>query len=299
VKEEPEFYDGSGPMVDAVKRMSADKLPPGYIHQRARTVLLDQYEKLLKKESVRAIGSKIEGWGVTRQMGLRPGKEIKIEGVGDFSGVYGIRKVTHTWDTNGYKNEFWCTPWKNYTHPEPPKMRVWHGVVPGRVKANNDPLGIGRIAVRFFWQEDDQAIWIRMMTPHAGEDRGFYFIPEVGDEVVVGFEDGDADRPVILGSIWNGVDKAPTQEFWGGEFEKDDVKRIVTKSGHRIQMVDKEGKESIAIATPNFLKITLIEKTDETGRSAISICSSNGDIILSAPDGRIHFRSKFFSREVG
>jgi len=137
------------------------------------------------------------------------------------------------------------------------------------------------------------------MTPHAGSDRGFYFIPEIGDEVVVAFTDGDPERPVILGSLWNGVDKAPTEEFWGGEYAKNDVKRIVTKSGHRIQIVDKEGKESISIATPNHLRISLIEKTDETNRSMITLHSDNGDIFLSAPSGRIHFHSKYFSREVG
>jgi type VI secretion system secreted protein VgrG len=91
------------------------------------------------------------------------------------------------------------------------------------------------------------------------------FMPEVGDEVVVVLEDRDPERPVILGCVWNGVDRAPRQEFWGGELESNDVKRIVTKSGHRIQMVDKEGKKSIAIATPKFLKLSMIEKTDETG----------------------------------
>ena len=63
--------------------------------------------------------------------------------------------------------------------------------------------------------------------------------------------------------------------------------------------MDKEGKESIVIATPNYLKISLIEKTDETGRSMITLHSENGDILLSAPNGRIHFRGKYFSREVG
>jgi uncharacterized protein involved in type VI secretion and phage assembly len=196
-------------------------------------------------------------------------------------------------------NEFWCTPWKNYTNPESPRMQEWHGIVPARVVANDDPRHMGRVKVKFYWQEDSETFWVRTMTPHAGADRGFYFLPEVGDEVVVAFGDGDPERPCVIGSIWNGVDAAPTEEFWGGEYEKDDVKRIVTKSGHRIQIVDKEGKESIAIATPKYLKITLIEKTDETGRSAIHLCSENGDILLSAPNGRIHFRSKYFSREVG
>ena len=97
----------------------------------------------------------------------------------------------------------------------------------------------------------------------------------------------------------NGVDQAPREEFWGGELEKNDVKRIVTKSGHRIQLIDKHGKESIVIATPKRLKISLIEKADETGRSMILLHSEDGDMFLSAPNGRIHLRSKFFSKEVG
>ncbi len=53
---------------------------------------------------------------------------------------------------------------------------------------------------------------------------------------MVTFEDGDPERPVILGCVWNGVDTAPTEDFWGGEYGPNDVKRIVTKSGNRIQM---------------------------------------------------------------
>jgi uncharacterized protein involved in type VI secretion and phage assembly len=138
-----------------------------------------------------------------------------------------------------------------------------------------------------------------MITPHAGGERGFMFMPEAGDEVVVAFEDGDVERPVVLGSVWNAVDQAPRKEFWGGELEANDVKRIVTKSGNRVQFVDKKGKESMVLATPKDLKISLIESTDETGRPMLTLHSANGDILLSAPNGRIHFHSKSFSREVG
>jgi uncharacterized protein involved in type VI secretion and phage assembly len=138
-----------------------------------------------------------------------------------------------------------------------------------------------------------------MVTPHAGADRGFMFMPEKGDEVLVAFEHGDPERPYVLGSLWNGVDQAPREEFWGGDIENNDVKRIVTKSGHRIQFSDKDGKESIVIATPTKLKLSLLEKTDETGRSMIVLHSEDGDIVVSAPNGRIHFRSKYFSRETG
>ena len=83
------------------------------------------------------------------------------------------------------------------------------------------------------------------------------FLPEIGDEVLVGFEHGDPERPYILGSLWNGVDSAPREEIWGGDVAPNDIKRIMTKSGHRIQLSDKPGKEAIVIATPTNLKLSV------------------------------------------
>ena len=74
---------------------------------------------------------------------------------------------------------------------------------------SNDPKQMGRLRVQFFWQEDGPAHWARMISPHAGPDRGFMMMPEVGDEVGVMFEDGDPERPVIVGSLWNAVQQAP------------------------------------------------------------------------------------------
>lgn len=300
VKDDPQFYGSAGSFVDSAKRGSDDMIPSAYLHQRARVVTLDDYEKLLKKESVRSAGSRVNGSGESQNPDLLPGNELQIEGAPDAQGTYGVTHVSTRWDpATGYRNHFICTPWKNYADPNPPALRPWYGLVPARVVEHNDPAKMGRIKVQYFWQEDSTAHWARMITPHAGADRGFMFMPEKGDEVVVGFEDGDLERPVAFGCVWNGVDQAPRQEFWGGELDENDVKRIITKSGHRIQMVDKQGKESIVVATPKELKLSMIEKTDETGRSTITLHSENGDILLSAPNGRVHFRSKFFSREVG
>jgi type VI secretion system secreted protein VgrG len=299
VSDDAQFYDSVGPLVDAVKNQSKKVMPPGYVANRARVMTLDDYQTVLKKESVRAIGGNITGHGESRNQQLLPGNTVQIEGNLDAHGTYGVTKVAHRWTTTGYVNEFWCTTWKGYTNPDPPPVNKWLGVVPARVVDNNDPAQMGRIQVQYYWQEDSTAYWARMITPHAGADRGFMFMPEVGDEVMVAFEDGDFERPIVLGCVWNGVDRAPREEFWGGELQDNDVKRIVTKSGHRIQMVDKKGKESIVVATPKHLKVSLIETTDETGRSMLTLYSDNGDIFLSAPNGRIHFHSKFFSREIG
>lgn len=299
IKKNAEFTNASGPLVEAVKRESA-KLPSGYGTNRARSATLDDYQKRLELESVRAIGSKLTGHGISRVQQLTAGNTVTIEGALDAGGTYGVYRVIHRWTTNGYENEFWCTPWKNWINPEPPPVRRWYGVVPARVVEHSDPSDFGRIRIRFYWQEEGEPmLWARMVTPHAGKDRGFFFMPEVGDEVAVGFEDGDVEQLVVFGSLWNGVDKAPVEDFWGGEYSANEVKRIVTKSGHRIQVVDKPGKESMALATPHSLRMVMLENADETGRSAIVLHSDDGDIFLSAPNGRIHMHSKDLSREVG
>lgn len=293
---EPQFFDASGPMVDAAKRESK-KMPPGYLPYRYRATTLEDYEQLLKKEAARSIGSTVTGWGASRNQELTPGNTVTIEGPIDAQGTYGVTKVIHRWDLSGYRNEFWCTPWKNYTRPEIPPVQKFPGLVEARVVDNNQAENIGSVKVKYFWQEENETSFTRAMTPHAGADRGFYFLPEIGDEVVVAFREGDPERPVVLGSIWNGVDQAPREEFWGGDVGPNDIKRIVTKSGHRIQLVDKEGKETISIATPKHIKIAMIENSNENGRATMML-HCDGDIFINA-GGRIHLKSAFFSREVG
>jgi len=222
---------------------------------------------------------------------------VTIQGLTNAEGDYGVTKVLHQWTPNGYTNQFWCMASSEYRDPTPPPKKQWYGVVIGRVVDNNDPQKLGRIQLQYFWQEQNQTSWARMMMPHTGSQRGIYFMPEVGDEVVVAFEDGDPERPIVLGCLWNATDTPPTEDYWGGEYANNDVKRIMTKSGHRIQLVDKQGKESISIATPTHLKIAMVESSDENGRPTMTL-HSDGDIILSAT-GRIHLKSAFFSREVG
>ena len=296
VKDDASFYGSAGSLTDAAKSESGN-LPPGYIVQRSRKRTLDEYETLLKKESRRSIGSAITCSGVSRNLKLLPGNEVEVKGVLDANGTYGVVKVIHTWSPDGYSNQFWCTPWKKYTNPKAPQVKPWFNVVPARVVDNKDPNNLGSVRVQFFWQEEGQTSWVRMMTPHAGSDRGFYFVPDVGDEVWVTFEDGDPERPRIIGCAWNGQDKAPVEDFWGGDVSPNDVKRIVTKSGHRIAIVDKDGKETISLATPKHVKVMLTESSNETGGPTLSL-HSDGDIVITA-GGRIHLQSAFYSREVG
>jgi Rhs element Vgr protein len=316
VQKEPQFFpETAADMIGAVLDQSK-QLPPDRLVFDGRAPKIQSYQALLEKESQRAIGSKIVASGVSRNARLKPGDKVRIEG-SNFAaeGDYGLISVIHRYDhENGYRNEFIATPWMDYTAAAQPQPKRMSGVVSARVVNHNDPRGMGRIQIKYDWMEEAMTAWARMVTPSAGGGRGFMFMPEIGDEVLVAFEHGDAERPYILGALWNGVDSAPRQGFWDTEgvqsvgangiqvaadMARNDIKRIVTKSGHRIQLVDVEGKESIVISTPGGQTIQLIDSCPETGGRKMLCLNSPGDIFLNAPEGRVHIRSKFFSRETG
>ena len=298
VSKTPQFYDAASGLTGSVQRASA-KLPPGFEPQRARAMTLGNYSDQLEAESERALGSAVTGTGSSRKQNLMAGNTVKLEGTLDAEGTYGLTRVTHRWTPQGYVNEFACTPWKSFRNATAPPARVWNGIVPARVTAHNDPKKMGRIQVQFFWQEDGSTHWARTTSPHAGPGRGFMFMPEVGDEVAVAFEDGDPERPVILGSLWNGAQQAPREEFYGSDIPANDIKRILTKSGNRVQLVDTDGKETVVVATPHSTSLKMTESYSTTGGRPMIILHSDGDIVLSAPKGRIHLQSAFHSRQVG
>jgi uncharacterized protein involved in type VI secretion and phage assembly len=122
------------------------------------------------------------------------------------------------------------------------------GVAVAIVTNNKDDEGMGRIKVKFPWLSDEEeSWWARVATPMAGKDRGIYFLPEVDDEVLVAFEHGDIRSPVIVGSMWNGVDNPPTTNSDG----KNDVRMIRSRSGHEIRLNDANGQETVEIKDKN------------------------------------------------
>jgi len=140
-----------------------------------------------------------------------------------------------------------------------------YGVAVGIVSNNKDPDDLGRVRMKFPWLSDDhESGWARVATLMAGPDRGAYFLPEVNDEVLVAFEHGDVRFPYVLGAMWNGQDKPPSNNSDG----KNNIRVLHSRSGHLIRLDDTDGSEKIEII-------------DKTGSNSLTIESSNNNITLT------------------
>ena len=152
-----------------------------------------------------------------------------------------------------------------------------HGVVVGLVTNNQDPDNLGRVKVQFPWlSHENESAWARIVTPMAGNNQGLYCLPEVDDEVLVMFEQGDPSYPF-------GKDKPPGNNSDG----KNNVRLIQSRSGHQIRLNDEDGNETIEIIDKTGKNKLVID----TSNNSIAI-TSDKDITLSAPKGTIKLEAK-------
>lgn len=143
----------------------------------------------------------------------------------------------------------------------------YYGVYEAIVTGNNDPSKEGRAQVRFPWFDEQMTTeWCRVQQFYAGNDYGAFFVPEVGDEVLVAFIQGDMHFPVILGGLYNGKDKSPSARA-----SDKDQKMIRTKGKHEILLDDTQGDEHVRIKTKAGHEITL---NDVSGSEKITIVDS-------------------------
>ena len=161
-----------------------------------------------------------------------------------------------------------------------------------RVTSNADPEGKGRVQVRMNWQVGNMHTdWIRVMTPDGGgcrdgveTNRGFVFIPEVGDHVLVGFRHNDPNRPYVMGSLFNGI-------TGGGGGKGNSCKSITTRSGSTIKLDDDTGNILIADQTGKNL-ITIDGADAVTVASAKTISLSNGKASITLEDDKVIISAK-------
>ena len=196
-----------------------------------------------------------------------------LERVGNLSeeslGNFIIIEITHEVSQGSYyKNRFKAIPATIKALPSPKVRMPLAETQMATVLSNADPQGKGRVRVRMNWQTDGmQTGWVRVMTPDGGSssdvksNRGFVFIPEVGDQVLLGFRHGDPARPYVMGSLFNGTTGR-------GGLEGNHMKSLTTRSGHTIKLNDSLSSLGITIK-------------DIKGNS-IHIDSVGDDIIINA-----------------
>lgn len=199
-------------------------------------------------------------------------------------GRYRVTEITHIVDEDGeYSNTFGGVPGST------PAMPWGDAVMPvaypemARVTDQQDPQNLGRVKVQFMWQEmsKGESYWMRVQSPDAGKsdkvekNRGFVFIPEIGDLVMVGYEQGNPDRPFVMGSVFY-------KENSGGVTGENTLKSITTRSGHTLEFNDdEEGEWGITVRDINGNTVRLNTKDKHieiTAPETITLTAKNVSI---------------------
>ena len=150
------------------------------------------------------------------------------------------------------------------------------GVEIGIVTNVKDDQKLGRVKVCFpRLPGKPESDWVRVAQPAAGAGRGFYWLPQVNDEVLIAFERGEAHRPYVIASLWNGKDK-PMKDAYQDE---NTTIMIQTKSGHQIVLDDKSGQEKIEIA-------------DKSGNRTMTFDVKNKKFLVDAKEGDVEIHAE-------
>ena|GEM_PF-742097 len=230
---------------------------------------------------------------------LVAGNYVAIRGVGRrFSGTYRVRKVTHRIGGNGFTTDFSISR-RGHTslmgllrkqtveEPSPNRPERFYGVVPAEVVDNKEvaavptKVPIGRVRVKFpAFGRSFISDWAPCARPMAGSRRGFYALPDEGDQVLVAFENGDLAKPFVLGALWTAKQGPPTQNLDGQNSE------IVLKDGvgSAITFDAKDG--SVSIKATGKLTIeagSIVEIKAVKGATKIAMDASNVNVTGPTP----------------
>jgi uncharacterized protein involved in type VI secretion and phage assembly len=159
--------------------------------------------------------------------------------------------------------------------------RVYEPVI-ALVTDNKDPSKLGRVKIKIpVLSNTDTTWWAPIVMLGAGKNRGWFFIPEVDDEVLVLFEHGDMSRPLVIGALWNGKDKPPDKNPGGNP-----RRMIKSRAGSKITFDDDQLKLIIEDGTGKG-RITF-----DSNANKITIESLAGDVCFQAPTGDIKIVAK-------
>jgi uncharacterized protein involved in type VI secretion and phage assembly len=219
---------------------------------------------------------------------LVPGKTVAIENMGTkVSGSYYVTSVEHTFGESGPGVTTRFTAGNrapvglaDLLGGPPSGAPPWgaNGLVAGVVTNITDPDKSGRVKVKFpSLSSADESAWARVVAPGAGQTRGIEFLPEVNDEVMVGFEQGDLRYPVVLGGVWS-------KKFLPPISETDStvkMRTIQTRLGHKIELQDGDGDDTKSVTitlADDKTKLTMAQdRVEVESASGKPITMKSGD----------------------
>ena len=208
---------------------------------------------------------------------IRAGAAVTVSGLGEpFDGKYTVTTSRHRFEPDHRLHDLRsrsaadttaaCWAWPPAA-TRPVRAPVRGGHRPGQ-RHRTTRRRPGRVKLTFPWLSDDYVSdWARTVQLGAGKDRGWAVLPEVGDEVLVAFEQGDFSRPYVLGGLYNGVDTMPAgpTDLVDGGSGAINRRSMVSRNGHRIDLLDQNGKtEGISLITKDdklFLKLDHVGTT--------------------------------------
>lgn len=236
---------------------------------------------------------------------IAPGVVVEVSGAGPLSGTYPVTSVVHTYrPRSGFQTRFRSGDRQptalvdaigGRSMPGSASIAPHAGLTVGQVTNIKDPESKGRVKVRFPGLSTSQeSNWARIAVLGGGANRGNVFIPEVGDEVLVGFEGGDTRTPVVVGGLYGSKATIPTPDISDGLVQK---RQITSRLGHTVSMLDGTspstqaidlvlaggqfsihlGKDTLDIAVPSGTPVSLA-----AGSSSIKF-GSDGGITIQGP----------------
>lgn len=242
---------------------------------------------------------------------LRAGAAVALANVGEpFAGKYTLTSTRHLFSPDaGYTTAFTVSGRQERSlygltagGDGPGRVEATAGLVPAIVSDVRDPQKLGRVKLTFPWLAKDFVTgWARVAQPGAGKQRGALILPEVGDEVVVGFAHGDVDWPYVLGGLHNGKDPVPTLstepvDSGSGEIA---VRGFVSRKGHTLEFIEDggitvktgDGKLSVRL---DAKKGTVEIKGDtavEVAAKKVAVKGSNG-VTVDAGSGALELKGR-------
>jgi type VI secretion system secreted protein VgrG len=243
--------------------------PGGYSTKSRGDALGKLRVDALRSEESRFIGESDCRW-------LVPGHSFTLSGHEDDAAniEWVLTRVSHEVGHEDYRNRFEAIPKStNYRPPRStpkPRMHTQTAKVVGKAGEEIWTDQYGRIKIQFPWDRDGKndessSCWVRVVLPWSGKGFGMHFIPRIGQEVIVTFIDGDPDRPLVTGCVYNGDNALPYAQ--PANQTQSGIKTNSSKGGggfNELRFEDKKGSEEVFLQAQKDMKVKVLHDVNST-----------------------------------